>query len=315
MSREIMLEAQPPGDRRPSRLRRFFLRHVPLSIGALVVVLALLAVQLYFYASSTRFQNVVRERLTASLSNLTGGRVEIASFQWRLLHLEAQAGGIVIHGREAPGQAPYARIARLHATLSIFGFLSPNIRLRDLEIDRPALHLIVYPDGSTNQPQPRRRRKPGKPVIERLFELQAGRVTVTQGALDYENRAAGFDFQNRRIPLDFAARDARLRMSYVPASPGAAEHYRIEAGASDLNLVRGPGNKQEPAVHGRVETTLDLMRTEIRLDRLRLSARGPSGQERTVEVTGALQDFTHPRWQAKIAGDLDMRLLEPVTGY
>ncbi|MFP5204334.1 MAG: hypothetical protein ACLGSH_03150, partial [Acidobacteriota bacterium] len=315
MSREIMLEAQPPGDRRPSRLRRFFLRHVPLSIGALVVVLALLAVQLYFYASSTRFQNVVRERLTASLSNLTGGQVEIASFQWRLLHLEAQAGGIVIHGREAPGQAPYARIARLHATLSIFGFLSPNIRLRDLEIDRPALHLIVYPDGSTNQPQPRRRRKPGKPVIERLFELQAGRVTVTQGALDYENRAAGFDFQNRRIPLDFAARDARLRMSYVPASPGAAEHYRIEAGASDLNLVRGPGNKQEPAVHGRVETTLDLMRTEIRLDRLRLSARGPSGQERTVEVTGALQDFTHPRWQAKIAGDLDMRLLEPVTGY
>ena len=315
MSEKSKLEAQPPAHHRPSRLRRFFLRHVPLSIGALLVVAALLVVQLYFYASSASFQNVVRERLAVSLSNLTGGRVEIASFQWRLLHLEAQAGGIVIHGREARGEAPYAQIARLRAKISIFGILSPKIRLSDLEIDQPALHLIVYPDGSTNQPQPIRRRRPGKPVIERLFDLQAGHVTVARGKLDYENRAARFDFQNRRIPLNFEARDVSLRMSYMPASAGAAESYRIEAGASTLNLVRGTGQKQEREVHGRVEATLDLMRTQVRLDRLRLSVHEPGGQERAVEVTGTLQDFTHPRWVAKIAGDLDMRLLEPVTGY
>jgi translocation and assembly module TamB len=315
MSEETMLESQPPAHHRPSRMRRFFLRHVPLSIGALLVLVALLAVQLYFYASSARFQNVVRERLVVALSNLTGGRVEIASFQWRLLHLEAEADGIVIHGREAPGEAPYAQIARLRASLSIFGFLSPKIRLRDLEIEQPALHLIVYPDGSTNQPQPSRRKKPGQPIVDRLFDLQAGRVIVAQGTLDYENRAAKFDFQDRHIPLNFDARDVSLRMSYLPAAAGAAERYRIRAGASDLSLARGAGSKQEPAVHGRVEATLDLMRTEIRLAQLLLRAREPGGQQRALEISGTLQDFTNPRWQAKIAGDLDMRLLEPVTGY
>ena len=315
MNEKTMRDAQPPVSHRPSRMRRFFLRHVPLSIGALLIVTALLAVQLYFYASSTSFQNVVRERLAVSLSNLTGGRVEIASFQWRLLHLEAEADGIVIHGREAPGEAPYAQIARLRANLSIFGFLSPKIRLRELEIEQPALHLIVYPDGSTNQPQPSRRRKPGKPIIERLFDLQAGRILVSRGTLDDENRAAKFDFQDRHIPLNFDATDVSLRMSYLPASAGTAERYRIDAGASDLNLARGTGVRQQPAVHGRIEATLDLMRTGIRLDKLLLSARQPGGQQRTLEISGTLQDFTHPRWQANIAGDLDMRLLEPLTGY
>ncbi len=73
------------------------------------------------------------------------------------------------------------------------------------------MHLIVYPDGSTNQPQPRKPRKPGEPVLDRFFDLKAGHVTVEQGDLDYENRAAAFDFQDRHIPLDFAASDLSLR--------------------------------------------------------------------------------------------------------
>ncbi len=64
----------------------------------------------------------MRGRLAASLSKLTGGRVEIASFHWRLLSLEADAGGVVIHGREAPGEAPYAQIEHLRVELSVLGF-------------------------------------------------------------------------------------------------------------------------------------------------------------------------------------------------
>lgn len=298
-----------------SRMRRFFLRHVPLTLGGLIVLLALAIVELYLYASSAGFQNVVRERLAASLSSLTGGRVEIASFHWRLLSLEADAGGVVIHGREAAGEAPYAKIDHLHAEVSVLGLLSPRIRLNDLEIERPAIHLIVYADGSTNQPQPRRRRRPGKPVMDRLFDLKAGHIAIDQGVFDYDNRAARFDFQNRYAPLNFAADDLAVRMYYVPASLAAAASYRLETGATDLQLARGAGGQRERAVRGRLETTLDVTRTAAYLRRLRLSSRGADGLERSLEISGTLQDFSHPRWQAKIGGELDMRLLEPLTGF
>src|SRR5271157_5731192 len=181
---------------RPSRLRRFFLRHLPLSVAGAVILLAVTTIGLYFAASSAGFENFVRRRMVHKLETATGGRVEIASFHWRLLSLEAEAGGLVIHGLEAPGETPYAQAERVRVRFSVLGFLSPHIQLRDLDIVKPRLHLIVYPDGSTNQPQPRKPRKPGKLTLDRFFDLKANHVSVEQGDLDYENRAADFDFQN-----------------------------------------------------------------------------------------------------------------------
>lgn len=296
------------------RLRRFFLRHVPLAIGGAAVLLVLLLIAAYFYASSAAFENLVRGRIAASLERMTGGRVEIASFHWQLLSMEAEAGGVVVHGREAAGEAPWASIDQLHVQVSILDLFSPRFVLNSLEIERPRLHLIVYPDGSTNQPHPRRRR-PGTPVIDRLFDLRAGRMAVENGQIDCDNRAASFDFQNRYAPLDFRAEDVSLRMSYIPAAPGAAESYRIEAGATDLNLTRGAGTHAEPPVRGRFQATADLTRNAFYLRRLLVSARGPEGKENDLAISGALADFTHPHWQGTVRGDLDMRLLEPVTGY
>jgi translocation and assembly module TamB len=198
----------------------------------------------------------------------------------------------------------------------MLGFLSPRIQLRDLEIYQPQLHLIVYPDGSTNQPQPRKQSKPGKPVLDRFFDLKAGSIEVKQGVLDYDNRAASFDYQDRKIPLDFAASDVSLRMANMPTANGSPEFYRIEAGVRDLNLARGkPGKLQPPQVHGFLQATLDLTRTTATLRSLRITASGHGIKDRTLEISGVLDDFARPRWHAKAAGDLDMRLVDPITGY
>jgi len=302
---------EPASPRRRSRLRRFFLRHLPLTVAGATVVLAVSAVGLYFWASSAGFENAVRERLVTGLEDLTGGRVEIASFHWRLLSLEAEADGVVLHGLEAAGEAPYARIEHLRVRWSVLGIWSPRVLLRDLEISRPQLHLIVYPDGSTNQPQPRKPRKPGKPGLEILFDLAAGHIAIEQGMADYEDRAASFDFQDRYIPLDLAANDVSLRMAYMPAMAGNPESYHIDAGAGNLSLGRGDESRKAAlAAKGHFEATLDLVRAAVYLRSLRLQANA-----HTLEVSGLLQDFARPRWQARAIGDLDMRLLEPVTGY
>ena len=297
-----------------SRVNRFFRRHVPLAIGSIVVLSVLLGLELYFYASSEGFQNKVRRRLAVTIENAVGGRVEIGSFRWRLLSLEAEAGGIVIHGREAANEAPYARIEHLRVKASILGILSPSVRLSELEVTQPALHLIVYANGETNQPQPRVKVKSKQTPMERLFDMKAGRVAVENGSIHIDNRAAEFDFQDRHIPLDFAADKVKVELSYVAATAHAPESYRIEAGATDLTLARGAGREREPAMHGSVDVTLDLTRSSLELRELKLSSRGNAGKH-TLVTSGTLEDFAHPRWQAKQQGELDMGVLEPALGY
>jgi translocation and assembly module TamB len=306
-----------PETPRPSRLRRFFLRHLPLALAFILALLAVTVTGLYFWASSAGFENLVRLSLINRLETATGGRVEISSFHWRLLGLEAEADGLVIHGLEAPGEAPYAQAGRMRVQLSVLGFWSPRILLRDLEIFRPQLHLIVYPDGSTNQPQPRRHKKPGKPALDTLFDLKTGHMEVEEGHLDYENRAAAFDFQDRFIPLDFNASDASLRMAYMPATARNPESYHIDAGVRDLNLSRGSLSRTGKAqpVQGVMQASLELTRNAATLRSLRITARSRGIKDRTLEISGSLDNFARPRWQARAVGELDMRLINPITGY
>lgn len=300
-------------ERAPATSRRF--RRLAWIAGGSFVALVLLLLLAYAILSSSFFENLARKRLIASLENSTGGHAEIASFSWHPLQLEADASGIVLHGREAAGEEPYVRIDQIHAAVSILGLWNPHIRLRELNIERPAIHLIVYPDGSTNQPQPR---KPATSQLslKTLFDLHAGRVAIRDGMIHYENRAAGFDAQNRHIPLNLTASNASLRLVYVPAAGKNPETYRIDFGARNLSLARGsPLHPAAPPVSGLVQATLDLTPTAAYLRSLRLTTHDSATGDEALTFSGSITDFAHPRWQAQAQGLLDMRLLNSITGY
>jgi translocation and assembly module TamB len=305
----------PLTQRPPSRLRRFFTRHVPFTIAGALVLLVLTAIGAYFYLSSAHFENVMRGRIIRSIEQATGGRVEIGSFHWRLRDLEADIGDLVIHGLEAPGEAPYARVNHLHVAISVFGIANPRIMLRDLDISQPRFHLIVYPDGATNQPHPAHTANPNPHAIDRFFDFEASRVTVEGGVFDYDVRAAEFDFQNRWAPLDLTASDVSLRMSYIAALPNSPESYHLELGATDLNLTRTVPKTKIPPVHGFVQATIDLNRNAAYLRSLRLTAHSRDGKDHVLQFTGELHDFQQLNWQSRVTGDLDMRLLDSITGF
>ncbi|MGB6973402.1 MAG: translocation/assembly module TamB domain-containing protein [Terracidiphilus sp.] len=301
-------EPEPARVRKPRRL-------LWISAGS-AAGLAVLLLLLYAFLNSAACENLVRRRLIASLENSTGGRAEIASFTWHPLQLQADASGIVLHGREAAGEEPYVRIDQLHVAVSILGLWSPHIRLRALDIVRPSVHIIVYPDGSTNQPRPREPSAKSNLTLTTIFDLRAGLVSIRNGMLHYENRAAGFDAQNRHIPLNLTARDTALRLVYVPAAAENPESYRIELGARDLSLVRGiPAHPVAPSAEGHFQATLDLTRSGAFLRTLRFTTHDPQSGDHALTLTGSLIDFAHPRWQAHVQGQLDMRLLNSTTGY
>ena len=304
-----LTEKEPKPPRRPRR-------RLLLMGGATALILILSIVGVILWAGSASFESLVRRRLIARIEAVTGGRVEIAAFHWHLFGLDADATGLVIHGREAANEAPYAKVARVHVRISVLGFFSPRVLLQDLEITQPVFHFIVYPDGSTNQPQPSRPTQSGKSGINTFFDFRADHVALEQGVLDYENRAADFDFQNRHIRLDFAANDVSALITYVKANGTNPEAYRIEAGARDLAVTRGdPAHPVSQPAEGFAQATLDLTRNAAFLRSLRLTSRSKDAGERTLEISGSLLDFVRPRWQATAQGVLDMRLLEPSTGY
>ncbi len=138
-------------------MRRFFLRHLPITVAAGILLLAAILIGLYFFASSSAFENYIRGRIVHEVETAFGGRVEIASFHWDLLHLEAEAGGWLFTAWKLPAKRPTRR-PKVRVRWSMLGSWIPHFPLRDLAIIQPHIHLIVYPDGSTNQPQPRKPR-------------------------------------------------------------------------------------------------------------------------------------------------------------
>ena len=299
---------------KPRLSRKRYLRRLLWGAAGLTLLLILGIVGLYFWASSSSFENIVRRRLIARIEAATGGRAEIGSFHWNLLKLECEADGVVLHGREAAGEAPYAKVDSLRVALSVLGFWSPRVLLRDLVLERPKVHLIVNRDGSTNQPQPPT--KTETHVLNTLFDLQAGHVEVDHGVFDYDERSDESDFQNRHIPVDFAANDVSLLLNYVPGHGPIQESYHLEAGVHDLRLVRGaPDHPDAPPVEGYFLAALDFTRSAVYLRSLQLTAHSRGSADRVLNVAGELDDFSRPRWKATVQGELDLKEMEPQFGY
>jgi translocation and assembly module TamB len=313
-NRNVPTEPTPEDQVQPRPSRRRYLRHVLLGGSGLALLLIAGIVVLYFWASSAGFESIIRKRLIARIDQATGGRAEIASFHWKLSKLEAEADGLVLHGRERNGEKPYAQLASLHVSVNILQLWSPRVLLRDLEIDQPQVHLIVYPDGSTNQPQPARKTESN--VLVSLFDLQAGHVEVKHGVFDYDNRADQNDFQNRHIPVDFAANDVSLVMTYVPSGLKTPESYHLDAYIRDLRLVRGPkDHPEDPPIEGYTHASLDFTRNAAFLRSFQITAHSKGSADRVLNIAGELIDFGHPRWNATVNGDLDLKLMEPALGY
>ena len=131
----------------PSRPSRKVVRYA----GIGVAVLALLALAAW-YLTSASFQERMRRKVVAGLEQMTGARAELKSFRWSLWRLEFEGRDLTLHGLESPDQVPYAHADRLLVRLKVLSLLRHQIGIRRLELEHPVVHIIVYPDGSTNQP-------------------------------------------------------------------------------------------------------------------------------------------------------------------
>lgn len=290
------------------KLRRWRWHHrAAFALGGLICFIALTLLTAYLVVTTAAFQDSMRKRLIATLEDTTGGHAEVAAFMWDPLHLTLEARGITIHGLEAAGEEPYAHIDRIRVQVGVLGLLThltPHIILKDAWIDAPAFHLIVYPDGTTNQPHPRHPFQSQKSSIQTLFDARIGHLAIVQGHIH---------LANQHIPLDLDVHDADLHLNWIPGTSTAigvpkpgTESYRITLSLRDLAFAQG---KEKP-VSSRIDATIHLYQNWARLDTFTLRA-----LDHTLTLHGQLNSFTHPEWHAEADGDIDLSLLAPYTGF
>ncbi len=263
--------------------------------GAFLLLLVLLVAALLVYASTSRFANTVRRKVIAELETSTGGRVELQAFHWSLLHLAVEADNLTIHGLEGPGETPYAHIDRLYLRVEILAFIRPKIALNYVEADRPVFHLIVYPDGGTNQPRPKSAAPGSAGLPDTIFDLQIRRLEVNRGLALINQRA---------IPFNISANDLAAVVTYAPAT----DRYLGDLQVSDLDLERGSA----PPLTSKLHLQAEIGRTSAQIKALDFLSGGSR-----LDASGSIQDFAHPRWTLAVQGQVDLReltALVPVDG-
>jgi translocation and assembly module TamB len=260
-----------------------------LLLTGLVGLLAL--VSLVWYASTDSFQAMVRRRLVAELEKITGGRVEVGAFHAVPFRFRVDVRNITIHGYEDASEVPYAHVDRLVAQIKIISAVGAELGFDTVLLEHPVVHLIIYPNGTTNQPEPKIRRASEKSPVEQLFDLSIGRLDVQGGELLWDNQP---------IPLDFIANDVSAGMSY------SFFRHRYE-GTLTLGKVDTKFKDFRPfAWHA--EAQFNLGRNYVEIGSLKWS----SGRSH-LEAKGRLLNFHQPQLEGTYDGGFDLQDLGAIA--
>lgn len=290
------LQTDPPSASSPQerKQRRLRWRHAFYLAAAIVVLVAAFVAGLFWYASTPQFAARVHRTVVSTLERATGGRVEMRSFHWNVRNFTVQIDGLTIHGKEAVGEAPFFHVDRLTLRARILSFFTPNwiprVELSSLIAQAPTVHLIVYPDGSTNQPQPRT--ASGSPFPETLLSLKIISTRVENGVVLLNNRV---------VPWEMAAGPLQLTMRY------AASEREYHLTLDTANITFRLKNAKE--ANSRLRTEVVLARDSVTVQSLDLQ----TGNSH-LTATGEFQNFTQPRWQTSIRGSIDARQVGAITG-
>jgi len=266
----------------------------------LVTLVALLFLAFAWYSTTSDFDQRVKKEVVKVLEDATGGRVELAGITFRLWHLEIDAKGLVVHGLEGPGEAPYLSADEIKVRVKFLNFFShaaqhgieSYINLDYLDVARPQFHLIIDKDGKTNQPVPKHPRASNTPVTDTLLNLKARVAIVSNGVALLNDRA---------IPFDMAARDLKAEVHYIPTS----DRYGATVDLSDLRTRMGQQVEARSSLHLEAE----LGRDAVDLKNLEFI----SGESLKLEVTGSLQHFAKPVWQTTVKGTVGLKQVSVLT--
>lgn len=255
-------------------------KYVLIAVGT--VFLATLSV--LFYLTTNSFQSLVRRRMVEEIERITGGRAQIASIHTVPFHLQVELRDVTVRGREAATDVPLAHADAITTRLKISSLLRTELAFDEVILDHPIVHMLFYPDGSTNVPPRAAVFAKDRDAVQKLFALSIDRFELRHGQMLWDDQS---------IPLDFAARDASLQMDY--SFLGRRYDGRVLLGLVDTKLA----DCRPFAWMTSMEFTLNSNSAVIS------SLRWNSGHSHIV-ATGQVTNFRHPHLQGPYEAQFDL---------
>ncbi|HEY1265430.1 MAG TPA: hypothetical protein VGF06_18000, partial [Terriglobales bacterium] len=237
---------------------------------------------LLWYATTDSFRGMVQRRLTSELEKVTGGKVEIGHFDLAPLRLRAELTNLTVHGREAVGEVPFVHVQRLAARVNVISVFGAQYGFHWVVLDHPTVHIIVYPDGTTNYPGAQVQASGDS--LQRLFDLSISRLDVRHGILL---------LNEQRIPLDFSVNDLDADMQRSLLSQRYQGEIRLGKAETHFDGYR--------PVAWTAEAHFALAQNLLELNSLKASAHGAH-----LDASGRVENFHQPNGEATYRLDLDL---------
>lgn len=266
-----------------TRRRRIFL----ISSICVIVLLIVAGVAGVLVLRSQWLNRQVRARIIAEIEAGTGGTAKLGGFQFDWHTLTAQAQHLVVGGKEGAGQAPLFRADSVQLGLKVTSLMKQQFDVASLIVNRPEVHVYVYPDGSTNLPSPGGIRSAFQPFLN----IKAARFELRNGIAEIRDQRTPFDIRGDRLQLLF---------NYDPA----LRSYRGHVSSRQLHVDTG----QTLPLAMDFDSDLTIGNDKIDLNNTRLAFGGS-----TIDASGSIRNLSAAQARFDVRAHLlprDTRLLE-----
>jgi translocation and assembly module TamB len=260
--------------------------------GGLAGLIALVFIAGIIVVRTEWFRDTVRAKIVSAVEEGTGGKASIGAFAFDWTQLRVDIRNFVIHGLEPADAAPLFRASRIQVQLKAAALLKGALQLAYLGVDEPQANIIVFPDGRTNVPAPKVKKKSDKSALETVVDLAVGRFDLRNGSVA---------FADRKTALNASGRNLRAQLNYNLLK----DSYTGELAVSPLYLKSGAN---EP-VNVDVKLPVTLERDRIALADGRLST-----PESELVVSGAIERLQDPRIKAHVNARISLDEVRRAAG-
>ena len=173
----------------------------------------------------------------------------------------------MLHGKEHPGEPVFLRADSVTVGLKIISAFKREVDIASAIIEKPELHLIIYPDGTTNLPQPAVKGKGS--FTDTILRLKVRHYEIRQGTVE---------FKEQRVPLDIRGDNLVAKLDY----DATYDHYFGHLSSRQLHVE----TREILPLIADFDTDLVFEHRGLRFPKTTLK-----WAQSHVEMSGALEDF------------------------
>ncbi len=236
---------------------------------------------LFALLQTNSFRQYVLRIAYRQLAETFGAQVRMRDFTLRLSGFTPTVDmyDVVVDSPPPFSRAPLLKADHISVAVKIVSLLSRELRLNDIEVDHPIIHIFVDKDGDNNLPKPEDTGQHRTSV----FDIGVSQVQLIQGEFVYNDRQTSIDadLRNLQFQSTFDPIDRRYSGTLI-YSDGAVRLGEMYSVAHGLN------SEFEATPKG-----FNLKRGVL-----------TSGRSQ-VEITATLEDYTKPRIQARYQATAD----------